>query len=154
ARLFGLEFKDGTLDFARLRDHLRDVTAAIAQNESKERYVGLGVRVIEGSAKFIDPRTVAVGETIRIKARHFVIATGSSPVSPAIAGLDDTPYVTTETVFDFGQVPERLVVIGASPAGLELAQAFRRLGAEVTVLDSGAPLAHEDPECARIMIDA
>src|SRR5262249_1636695 len=88
------------------------------------------------------------------RARRFVIATGSSPALPHIEGLDKTSHLTNETIFDLDQCPEHLVVIGAGAVGLELAQAFRRLGAEVTVLDTGEPLAREDPECAQIVVDA
>ena len=85
--------------------------------------------------------TVAVGDGIEIKARRFVIATGSSPAMPPIPGLDEMPYLTNETVFELATRPEHLIVIGGGPIGLELAQAFRRLGAEVTVLEAAAPLA-------------
>jgi pyruvate/2-oxoglutarate dehydrogenase complex dihydrolipoamide dehydrogenase (E3) component len=83
-----------------------------------------------------------------------VIATGSSPAIPPIPGLEDTPYLTNETVFDLTVCPARLGVIGAGPIGLELAQAFRRLGADVTVLEAAVPLADDDPECARVVLDA
>jgi pyruvate/2-oxoglutarate dehydrogenase complex dihydrolipoamide dehydrogenase (E3) component len=154
AHLFGLDVAAGAIEFDRVREHVRGVVAAIAPNDSKERYIGLGVRVLEGIAKFVDPRTVAVGEAIRIRARRFVIATGSAPVLPPIDGLASTPHLTNETVFDLDQCPAHLVVIGAGAVGLELAQAFRRLGAEVTVLEAEEPLAHEEPECAQIVLDA
>jgi pyruvate/2-oxoglutarate dehydrogenase complex dihydrolipoamide dehydrogenase (E3) component len=154
AYLFGLDAGLSALDFARVREHVHGVIAAIAPNDSKERYIGLGVRVIEGIAKFVDPRTVAVGEAIRIRARRFVIATGSAPALPPISGLESTPHLTNETIFDLDQCPEHFVVIGAGAVGLELAQSFRRLGAEVTVLEATEPLAREDPECAQIVVDA
>ena len=115
--------------------------AAIAPNNSKERFTGLGVRVIEGEARFTDANTVAVGEQFEIKARRFVIATGSAPAVPPIPGLDQTPYLTNETVFEVRERPKHLIVIGAGPIGLELAQAFRRLGSDVTVLEAAQPLA-------------
>src|SRR5204862_7208618 len=83
-----------------------------------------------------------------------VVATGSSPALPPIEGLDTAPYLTNETVFDLEECPKHLVIIGAGAVGLELAQAFRRLGAEVTVLEAAEPLAREDPECAQTVIDA
>ncbi len=88
-----------------------------------------------------------------IRARRFVIATGSSPSLPAIPGLADTPHLTEETVFDLPDCPRHLIVIGAGSTGLELAQAFRRLGAAVTVLDNAEPLADDDAECAGIVLD-
>src|SRR5262249_24598328 len=123
-------------------------------NDSKERFTGLGVRVIEGAARFKNRRTVMMGEGTEIRARRFVIATGSSPTLPPIPGLDATAHLTNETVFDLVPRPEHLIVIGGGPVGLELAQAFRRLGAKVTVLEAAQPLAHEDPECADVVVDA
>ena len=133
--------------------HVHGVIAAIAPNDSTERFTGLGVHVIAGAARFTDARTVAVGD-IEIKARRFVIATGSTAAVPPIPGLDDTPYLTNETIFELKACPEHLVVIGGGPIGLELAQAFRRLGADVTVLEAATPLAKDDPECAAIVLDA
>jgi pyruvate/2-oxoglutarate dehydrogenase complex dihydrolipoamide dehydrogenase (E3) component len=150
---FGLTLQRHSVDFAKVHSHVHRVIAAIAPNDSKERFTGLGVRVIEGSARFSDARTVAVGDDIKVQARRFVIATGSSPRVPPIPGLADTPYLTNETVFDLAQCPEHLIVIGGGPTGLELAQAYRRLGAEVTVIEAATPLADEDPECAAIVLD-
>jgi pyruvate/2-oxoglutarate dehydrogenase complex dihydrolipoamide dehydrogenase (E3) component len=134
--------------------HVHQVIAAIAPNDSKERFTGLGVRVIAGTARFKDRRTVTVGDDLEIRARRFVIATGSSPALPPIPGLDAVPCLTNETIFDLTERPSHLIVIGGGPIGLELAQAFRRLGAAVTVLEAAQPLAREDPECARVVLDA
>jgi pyruvate/2-oxoglutarate dehydrogenase complex dihydrolipoamide dehydrogenase (E3) component len=153
AAALGLITSRPKVNFEKVHDHVHDVIAAVAPNDSAERFRGLGVRVIQGTARFKDGNTVAVGENIEIKARRFVIATGSSPAIPQIAGLADTPYLTNETVFDLVSCPKHLVVIGAGSVGLELAQAFRRLGASVTVLDAGLPLAEDDPECAAIVLD-
>lgn len=150
---FGVTYGPPTVDFAKVREHVRGVIAAIAPNDSTERFTGLGVRVIAGTAQFKDAATVAVGDAFEIKARRFVIATGSSPAIPPIPGLADTPHVTNETIFDLGECPAHLLVIGAGPIGLELAQAFRRLGAAVTVLEAATPLAKDDPECAAIVLD-
>jgi pyruvate/2-oxoglutarate dehydrogenase complex dihydrolipoamide dehydrogenase (E3) component len=150
---FGVMAQRPAIDFAKVRDHVHGVIAAIAPNGSKERLGGLGVRVIEGAARFIGRDTVAAGDDIAIKARRFVIATGSSPGLPPIPGLKDTPHFTSETIFDLTQCPEHLIVIGAGSVGLELAQAFRRLGAEVTVLEAAEPLAKDDPECAAVVLE-
>jgi pyruvate/2-oxoglutarate dehydrogenase complex dihydrolipoamide dehydrogenase (E3) component len=150
---FGLTLPRAEIDFVKVNAHVHGVIAAIAPNDSKERFTGLGVRVIEGAARFADRKTVVVGG-IEIAARRFVVATGSSPLLPAIPGLDRVPYLTNETVFDLSTRPEHLIVIGAGPIGLELAQAFRRLGSAVTVLEAGEPLAREDGECAAIVLDA
>jgi pyruvate/2-oxoglutarate dehydrogenase complex dihydrolipoamide dehydrogenase (E3) component len=154
ARAFGVSAGPADVDFAKVHRHVHDVIAAIAPNDSKERFNGLGVRVIAGAARFKDRNTVVVGDGIEIAARRFVIATGSSPALPPIAGLETVPYLTNETVFDLTARPEHLIVIGAGAIGLELAQAFRRLGAAVTVLEAAEPLAREDGECAAIVLDA
>lgn len=151
---FGVTGQRGKVNFFDVRNHVHAVIAAIAPNDSKERFTGLGVRVIEGAARFKDKDTVTVDDEIEIKARRFVIATGSSPAVPPIAGLAETPYLTNETIFDLTVCPKHLAVIGAGPIGLELAQAFRRLGADVTVFEAAVPLAKDDPECAALVLDA
>jgi len=150
---FGLTASVPSVDFARVHDHIRQVIAAIAPNDSRERFIGLGVRVIEGRARFKDKETVAVGDDIEVKARRVVIATGSSPAIPAIPGLNAVPFLTNETVFDLTTCPQHLIVLGGGPMGLELAQAYRRLGAAVTVLEARTALAHDDAECARVVLD-
>jgi len=150
---FGVTGGPAQVDFAKVRDHVRGVIAAIAPNDSKARFTGLGVRVIEGTARFTDAATVAVGDAFAIKARRFVIATGSSPAIPAIPGLAETPHLTNETVFDLAACPRHLIVIGAGPVGLELAQAFRALGAAVTVIEAATPLAEDDPESVAVVLD-
>jgi len=153
SRPFGVSANGADVAFGDVYRHVHHVIETIAPNDSRERFGGLGVRVIEGVARFKNKRTVAVGEQFEIRARRFVIATGSSPALPSIPGLAETPHLTNETVFDLTERPEHLVVIGAGPIGLELAQAFRRLGASVTVLEAAQPLAREDPECAAIVLD-
>jgi pyruvate/2-oxoglutarate dehydrogenase complex dihydrolipoamide dehydrogenase (E3) component len=150
---FGIKGRPG-IEFFRVNDHVHDVVAAVAPNHSKERLIALGVQVIEGEARFSDAQTVTVGDRFEIKARHFVVATGSVPAVPPIEGLDRTPYLTDETVFEARALPKHLIVIGAGAVGLELAQAFRRLGSDVTVLEAGEPLAGEDPECTAVVLDA
>jgi pyruvate/2-oxoglutarate dehydrogenase complex dihydrolipoamide dehydrogenase (E3) component len=141
------------VDFALLRAHLRTVVAAAAPERSRERINGLGVRVVEGEGRFTDARTVAVNR-YDVRARRFVIATGSTPARPDIPGLAEVPYLTTETIFDLDACPRHLIVIGADSIGLALAQAFRRFGAAVTVLENATPLADADAECAAIVLDA
>jgi len=149
---FGMALQLPTVEFARVHAHVHRVIAAIAPNDSKERFAGLGVRVIQGVARFTDRHTVAVGDDIEIRARRVVIATGSSPTAPPIPGLAAVKYLTNETVFDLTACPTHLVVIGAGPIGLEMAQAFRRLGADVTVIEAATPLARDDAECADIVL--
>ena len=134
ARL-GIAAEEPRVNFSAIMDHVRGVVAAIAPNDSAERFTGLGVTVLRGEAKFVDRGTVAV-EKARVHARRFVIATGSRPAVPDIPGLATVPFLTNETVFSLKRLPARLVVIGGGASGLELAQAFRRLGSEVTVLEA------------------
>ena len=153
AARFGIKSPRFGVDFAAVRDHVRDVVAAVEPQDSRERFNGLGVRVFAGEGRFTDAETVAV-DGYDVKARRFVIATGSSAALPAIPGLADTPHLTNETIFDLAECPRHLIVIGADSIGLELAQAFRRFGADVTVLEPGAPLAGADRECASVVVDA
>jgi pyruvate/2-oxoglutarate dehydrogenase complex dihydrolipoamide dehydrogenase (E3) component len=152
APAFGVAVTHPIVNFGRVHNHVKSVIAAIEPNDSKERFTGLGVRVIEGEARFKDKATVVVGDT-EIKARRVVIATGSSPAVPPIPGLADTPHLTNETVFELTRCPAHLVIIGGGPIGLEMAQAHRRLGAAVTVLEAARPLAKDDPECAAVVLD-
>jgi pyruvate/2-oxoglutarate dehydrogenase complex dihydrolipoamide dehydrogenase (E3) component len=149
---FGISIPRPTVDFARVHDSIQSVIAAIAPMDSKERFTGLGVRVIQGEARFKNRSTVVVGNDWEIKARRFVIATGSSPAIPPIPGLPEVPHYTNETIFDLTECPGHLIVIGAGPIGLELAQAHRRLGAAVTVLEAARPLAKDDPECSQVVV--
>ncbi len=150
---FGLKAVEPEVDFAAVRDHVSGVIAAIAPQDSVARFTALGVDVIKGSARFTGPDQVAVGER-RINARRFIIATGSSPMVPPIPGLDQVAYFTNETFFANEQSIEHLIVIGGGPIGLEMAQAYRRLGAEVTVLEMAVALANDDGEAAGVVTTA
>jgi pyruvate/2-oxoglutarate dehydrogenase complex dihydrolipoamide dehydrogenase (E3) component len=139
------------VDFAKVHAHVQRVVASIAPNDSVERFTGLGVQVIKGEAKFVDHRTVAVGD-LQVRARRFVIATGSTAAIPPIPGLDSGPFFTNETIFTLAERPHHLIIVGAGPIGLEMAQGFRRLGSAVTVLEAAQPLAKDDPEAAAIVL--
>ena len=135
-----------------VRDHVHSVIAAIAPNDSVERFTGLGVEVIQGTGRFKDRRTVVVGDR-EIAARRFVIATGSSPAVPPIPGLDRVPFFTNETIFNNHRHLERLIVIGGGPIGLELAQAHLRLGSAVTVLEAFKAMGKDDPELSAVVLE-
>ncbi|MBG03041.1 MAG: dihydrolipoamide dehydrogenase [Rhodospirillaceae bacterium] len=147
---FGIEAADPKIDFAKVNEHVHSVIAAIEPNDSVERFEGLGVRVIQEAGTFVGPREVKAGEKT-IHAKYFVIATGSSAGVPPIPGLAETPYLTNETIFELKECPAHLVVIGGGPIGCELAQAHRRLGARVTVLEMFNVLAKDDPEAAEVV---
>jgi len=148
---FGIKAQKPKVDFAKVNDHVKDVIAGIAPHDSVERFEGLGVKVIKASAKFVDAQTVQAGDEI-IKARRFVIATGSSPAAPPIPGLEKVSYLTNETIFDLRQLPERLIIIGGGPIGMEMAQAHARLGSTVTVLEAFDPLGKDDPDHTSIVL--
>ncbi len=147
---FGVRLAAPEVDFAAVHDHVHGVIAAIAPHDSAARFEALGVRVIAASARFTGPRTVVAGDH-EITARRFVVATGSRPGVPPIPGLEEVPYLTNETVFQRTSAPRHLVVIGGGPIGVELAQAHRRLGAEVTVLEMLTVLGKDDPELAEVV---
>jgi pyruvate/2-oxoglutarate dehydrogenase complex dihydrolipoamide dehydrogenase (E3) component len=142
---FGITSARPDVDFAAAADGVQKVIAAIAPNDSVERFEGLGVRVLRREARFTSPSTVRAGD-IEIRPRRFVIATGSHPAVPAIPGIADVPYLTNETIFANRARPDHLIVIGGGPIGIEMAQAHCRLGARVTVLDVGPVLPRDDPE--------
>jgi pyruvate/2-oxoglutarate dehydrogenase complex dihydrolipoamide dehydrogenase (E3) component len=148
---FGVESIAPHIDHAAVNDHVHGVIAAIAPNDSVERFTGLGVRVIQAPGRFLDRATVEAGD-YRIRARRFVIATGSSPLAPPIPGLDRVPYFTNETIFDNRSKLDRLIVIGGGPSGLELAQAHLRLGSRVTVLEAMKAMGKDDPELAGLLL--
>ena len=150
---FGLKVPRFAADFTALNAQIGAVVATLAPNVSKERFIGLGVRVVKGAARFSDADTVLVDDTA-IKADRFIVATGSSPRIPAVPGLIEAPHLTAATLSDLTRLPRHLVVIGAGAIGLALAQAFRRFGAEVTVLEAAEPLAGEDRECVGVLLDA
>ncbi len=147
---FGINGHEPEIDFPEVHDHVHGVIAAIAPHDSVERFEGLGVDVIQGAARFTGRREVEV-DGRRIRARRFVIATGSSPAVPPIRGLDDVSYLTNETVFDLDQRPDHLIVGGGGPIGIELAQAHRRLGARVTVLEERSILGRDDPDAVGVV---
>ena len=142
---FGVNGHEPAVDFAALRDHLNGVIAAIAPHDSVARFEGLGVTVIQAAAQFTGPREILAGET-RVKARRFVVASGSSPARPPIPGLETVPYLTNETVFELAERPAHLIVVGGGPIGAELAQAQRRLGVRVSLLEMFKVLGKDDPE--------
>ncbi len=149
---FGIRPVEPEIDHRAVLAHVQEVIAAIEPNDSVERFTGLGVRVILAEGRFKDRTTVVAGD-VEIKARRFVIATGSQPSVPPIPGLDTVPYFTNETIFDAPGFLEHLIIIGGGPIGLEMAQAHRRLGSEVTVIEAATPLAKEDEELRYIVLN-
>ena len=129
ARRFGVDAGEPRIDFATTHDYVHGVIGAIAPHDSVERFTKLGCTVIKARARFLDRQTVEA-DGKKIRARRFVVATGSRPFAPPIPGLVDVPYFTNESIFENRVLPEHLVVIGAGPIGCEMAQAHRRLGSQ------------------------
>jgi pyruvate/2-oxoglutarate dehydrogenase complex dihydrolipoamide dehydrogenase (E3) component len=149
---FGVKPVHPEIDFGAAKDHVRSVIAGIEPHDSVERFEGLGVTVIQAMATFTGPAEVeAGGKTIR--ARRFVIATGSRPWTPPIPGLNEVGFHTNETIFDVRERPDHLLIIGGGPIGLEMAQAHHRLGCRVTVLEAFKALGKDDPELAAIALE-
>jgi pyruvate/2-oxoglutarate dehydrogenase complex dihydrolipoamide dehydrogenase (E3) component len=149
---FGVEVPPGArVNFPAVMERMRRLRARISKNDSAARYRGLGVDVFLGSARFTGPDAVEVGgQTLRF--RKAVIATGARASRPSIPGLAEAGYLTNETVFSLTELPRRLAVIGAGPIGCELAQAFARFGAEVTLLANHAQIMpREDSEAAELV---
>ena len=148
---FGVAAHEPDIDYAAVMDHVRRTIATIAPHDSVDRFEGFGVRVIQAHGSFTGPAEVTAGDSV-IAARRFVVATGSSPAVPPISGLDTVPYLTNETLWDLRDLPGTLIIIGGGPIGIELAQAHRRLGSRVIVLEAITALGREDPEIAAVAL--
>ena len=131
---FGLKKVMPEIDLGRVSDHVQSVIDQIQPHDDPERFEGYGAEVVFGHASFIDPQTVEVnGQTIQ--GRRFVIASGSSPFIPLIPGLDEVSFLTNESIFSLRDLPSRLIVLGGGAIGVEMAQAFARLGSHVTIVE-------------------
>jgi pyruvate/2-oxoglutarate dehydrogenase complex dihydrolipoamide dehydrogenase (E3) component/uncharacterized membrane protein YdjX (TVP38/TMEM64 family) len=156
---YGLSDTSPSFSFKAVMQRVHDVIAAIEPHDSIERYTGLGVEVLQGYGRLVNPWTVEValndGTTQRLTARSIVIAAGARPIVPPLPGLDDVGYVTSDTLWDeFAQlddIPKRIVVLGGGPMGCELAQSFARLGSHVTQVEMGARImVREDVEVSEL----
>ncbi len=150
AGIFGVNGSRPSVDFGRVNDHVHAVIDGIAPHDSVERFEGLGVRVLQNYGRFVSPTEIEAGD-VTVQARRFVVATGSSATVPPIEGIADVPHFTNETIFDNREIPSHLIVIGGGPIGMELAQAHRRLGSAVTVLEMFKAMGRDDPELAAIV---
>jgi pyruvate/2-oxoglutarate dehydrogenase complex dihydrolipoamide dehydrogenase (E3) component/uncharacterized membrane protein YdjX (TVP38/TMEM64 family) len=156
---YGLSDAAPSFSFKAVMQRVHDVIKAIEPHDSIARYTGLGVEVLQGYGKLVNPWTVEValndGTTQRLTARSIVIAAGARPFVPPLPGLDDVGYVTSDTLWDefakLDEVPQRLVVLGGGPIGCELAQSFARLGSHVMQVEMGARLmVREDEEVSEL----
>ncbi len=151
SKRFGIGRMTAELDFGEVMDRIRRVIARIEPHDSPERYRAMGVDVIQGTARLVSPWEVEV-DGRRLSARAIVLATGAEPLVPQLPGLADSGYLTSDTLWDLEQLPERLVVLGGGPIGCELAQAFARLGSQVTVVEmSERVLPREDADAGELL---
>lgn len=152
AHKFGINVPgNAEADFGAVMERLRRIRAGISHHDSAQRFKNLGIDVFLGDARFSGNDTVEVdGKTLRFK--RAVIATGARAIAPPIEGLQAAGYLTNETVFNLTELPKRLLVIGGGPIGCELAQAFSRLGSQVTIVEAGSQfLSREDPDAAELL---
>lgn len=149
---FGVSGGTATVNFADAMRYVHDVIAQIAPHDSVERFRNMGVTILAGAGQFIDAKTVKVGST-RVTARYFVIASGSKPAIPSLRGLGTIDYHTNETIFKLTSRPQHLLIIGGGAIGLEMAQAFRRLGSRVTIVEQKSCLQNEDAETLAPVLD-
>ena len=150
AKRFGVHAPAPEIRFDEVRAHVHGVIAAIAPHDSVARFEGLGVHVIKATGRFVGPDLVEAGDE-RVRARRFVVATGSRAAVPPVPGLAEAGYFTNETIFGLTDLPEHLIVVGGGPIGIELAQAFRRLGARVTVIEKSRILPWDEPEAVEVV---
>ena len=151
AAAIGVGTGGGGVDFARVMAEVRAVIARVYSFETPEALAKRGVEVAIGPVRFLGRETAEVGER-RIQGDHFVVCSGAVPTIPAIPGIDAVTYLTYETVFDLERLPASLIVVGAGPTGVEMAQAFVRLGSKVTVIDHlGSVLRDADPEAGEVI---
>ncbi|WP_315853723.1 mercuric reductase [Candidatus Laterigemmans baculatus] len=152
AEPYGVRVPAGVrVDFPAVMERMRRLRADLSPHDSAARFRELGVDVFLGEARFLGPDTVAVGRE-ELRFARACIATGSHPAAPSVPGLEETQYLTNETIFSLTELPRRLAVIGAGPIGCELAQVFARFGSEVTLIESThGILPREDSQAAEIV---
>ena len=152
---YGVSVPDGaSVDFGAVMARMRRLRARISHNDAAQRFSDLGVDVFIGQGRFTGPKTLDV-DGVALNFKRAVIATGARAVEPDVPGLAEAGFLTNETVFSLTECPPRLAVFGAGPLGCELAQAFRRLGSEVTIVEmTDHLLPREDPDAAAVIVDA
>jgi pyruvate/2-oxoglutarate dehydrogenase complex dihydrolipoamide dehydrogenase (E3) component len=147
----GVRVSGVEIDFPTLMREVRQAVARVYSFETPEQLAGRGIAVEQGQARFLDQHSVVVAGR-RIQGRSFVIATGAVPQRPSLAGLEPVPYLTYEEVFELEQLPGRLLVLGGGPVGVELAQAFARLGSKVALFEKESRLlSAADPEAGDVL---
>lgn len=146
----GVALGEAQVDWTNVRNHIENSIAAIEHHDSVERFEAMGVEVIRERAAFLSRDTLRAGDRT-LRAPRIVIATGSRPAIPPIEGIAEVPYLTNENLFSLNELPRHLAIVGAGAIGMEMAQSFRRLGSEVTVIAPVRPLERDDEEAAAMV---
>lgn len=147
----GLDTTGVSVDWPRVQAHVKRAIAAIAPHDSQERFEQLGCTVIRERARFEDERTVA-SDSARVRAKRIIIATGSRAVLPPVPGLESVGALTNESIFDIDALPSKLIILGGGAIGIELGQAFRRLGSEVVIVEAARALGAADEEARALVL--
>ncbi|EDL48423.1 NAD(P)/FAD-dependent oxidoreductase [Erythrobacter sp. SD-21] len=147
---FGVTLEPPRVEWTGVHKHIHDAIAAIAPHDSEERFEEMGCEVFRDWAQVVGPQSVEVGWRT-LTAPRIVIATGSKPAVPPIKGLEEVPYLTNENLFDLGELPDHLVIVGGGVIGMEMAQGFRRLGSEITVIEPGELMGRDDPDSVAVV---
>ncbi len=159
SRKYGIANAEASFDFAEVMERVADIIKTVAPHDSVARYQSLGVECVQGYARIVNPWTVEIERGAAGKqtltTRSIVIATGAAPVVPALPGIEEAGYLTSDTLWELRELPRRLIVLGGGPIGCELAQCFARLGAEVTQVQQGPRLLpREDEDAATCAVEA
>ena len=143
---YGIKKISLDFEFAEIMERVQEVIKKIEPHDSIERYTKLGVDCLIGKAKILSPWEIKVGDRV-ITTRHITVATGASPMLPPFPGLDQVDYLVSGNLWDLRELPKHLLILGAGPVGLEMAQCFRRFGSQVSIVQRGSRiLAKEDPD--------
>ncbi len=151
AKNYGIKVDSSQVDFKQVMNRVHDVIKGIEPHDSIERYTGLGVECFTNNAKILSPWEVQIGEKI-YTSKNITIATGASPFVPPIKGIEDIDYLTSNNLWDLDTLPEKFVVLGGGPIGLEMAQSFSRLGSKVTVVEMGSRIMSREDEYVSIAV--
>jgi len=158
---FGIEtLEKHSLDYSKIKDRIKNIQNKIAPVDSRERYQALGVDCFEGRAEIISPYEVKVyrgqnsSEELILTTKSIVVATGGRPIIPSIPGLDKIPFVTSDNIWEIKNVPAKLLVLGGGPIGIEMAQSYRRLGSEVTIITRGPQLLPKEDKDVGVLIQS
>src|SRR5215471_9258746 len=149
ASQYGVTTSEPVIEMAKVREYVRKAIEQVYQFETPEQLQQQGVCVFLRAPRFIDPHSISLGDKV-VGSRKFLIATGAKPSLPSISGLGEVPFLTYEQIFDNDSLPREMVIVGGGPVGMEIAQAYRRLGAGVTVI-ANTLLPKEEPEVQNLM---